>query len=56
MLDSPTQLRDVLWDTIYQVADLHTKNATDKGLWIPPHQEGVGEPGEDYSQGWGVRH
>ena len=56
MPDSLTQLWDVLLGAIYQVANLHTKNVTDIRLWVPPHQVGVGEPGEDYSQGWGVGH
>ena len=56
MPDSLTQLWDVLLGAIYQVANLHTKNVTDRGLWIPPHQVGVGEPGEDHSQGGGVGH
>ena len=51
-----TQLWDVLWDAVYQVANLYTKDFTDKGLWVPPHQVGVGEPGKDHSQGWGVGH
>ena len=53
---STSQLWDALWDAIYQVMDLHTKNVTDIRHWVPPHQVGVGEPGEDHSQGWGVGH
>ena len=45
---------DDVWDTVYQVADLHTNNVTDKGFWITPHQEGGREPGEDHSEGWWV--
>ena len=32
--------------------DLHTSDVTDRGLWVPPHQVGVEEPGEDQPQGW----
>ena len=53
---STTQLWDVLWDAVYQVVDLHTNDVTDKGLWVSPHQVGVGKPGKDHSQGWGVGH
>ena len=53
---STTQLRDVLWDAIYQVEDLHTSDVTNIRLWVPPDQVGVGEPGKDHSQGWGVGH
>ena len=49
-----TQVWDVLCDTVYQVADLHTSDWTNKGLWVTPHQVGVGEPGEDHTQGWGA--
>ena len=56
MIYSTIQFWNVLWDAIYQVANLHTSDVTDEGLWVPPHQVGVGEPGEDYSQGWGVGH
>ena len=56
LFDSTALLLDVLWYTIYQVADLHTSDVTDIRLWVPPHQVGVGEPGEDQSQGWWVGH
>ena len=53
---STAQLLDVLWDAIYQVVDLDTDDFTNKGLQVPPHQVGVGEPGEDHPQSWGVGH
>ena len=57
VLEHPsTQLWDALWDTIYQVADLETSDWTNKRLWVTPHQVGVGEPGEDHTQGWGARY
>ena len=49
-----TQVWGVLCNTVYQVEDLHTSDWTNKGLWVPPHQVGVGEPGEDHTQGWGA--
>ena len=56
LMYSLAQLLDVLWDAVYQVVDLDTDDVTDKGLWVFPHQVGVGEPGEDHPQGWGVGH
>ena len=49
-----TQLWDAHCNTVYQVADLHTSDWTNKGLWVTPHQVGVGEPGEDHTQCWGA--
>ena len=51
-----TQHRDGPWGTVYQVADLKTSDVTSKRLWVTPHQVGVGEPGEDHTQGWGARY
>ena len=56
LMYSTSQLWDASRDTVYLVADLHTKDVAYKGLWILPHQVVVGEPGEDHSQGWGVGH
>ena len=51
---SSIKLLDAHCDTVYQVADLHTSDWTNKGLWVTPHQVSVGEPGEDHTQGWGA--
>ena len=51
---SSTKLWDAHCIIIYQVEDLHTNDWTNKGLWVTPHQVGVGEPGEDHTQGWGA--
>ena len=49
-----TQLWDGQWDIVYQVTDLETSDWTNKRLWVTPHQVGVGESGEDHTQGWGA--
>ena len=49
LVNSTTQLWNILWGAVYQVVDLYTKDVTDKGLWIRPQQVGAGEPGEDHS-------
>ena len=54
LIHTSTLLWDVQWFTVYQVANLYTNDGTNKGLWVPPHQEGGTEPGEDHLQGWGV--
>ena len=56
LANSTTQLWNILWDAVYQVADLYAKDVANKGLWIPPQQVGAGEPGEGHLQGWGVGH
>ena len=49
LIHTSTLLWDVQLFRIYLVVDLHTNDGTDKGLWVPPHQEGGREPGEDHS-------